>query len=55
MIRDCDVVTFRIQSFVIDNLKYLLMLPTVLTRIGLSSLRVFLILTGVCRGSVITC
>jgi hypothetical protein len=32
MFRDCDVVTFRIQSFVIANLKYLHMFPTVLTR-----------------------
>jgi len=31
MFRDCDVVTFRIQNFVIDNLKYLHTLPTVLT------------------------
>jgi hypothetical protein len=30
--RDCDGVLFRIQTFVIPNLKYLHMLPTILTR-----------------------
>jgi hypothetical protein len=32
VLRDCDGVSFRIQGCVIANLKYLHMLPTVLTR-----------------------
>jgi hypothetical protein len=52
---DCDGVSFRIYSFVIDNLKYLHMLPIALTRNQFIICSCLFNNWGVCRDSVITC